>query len=404
MRSIKPVFVYTFKKYFLSKTYLITTIAIVCIIVFGMLVIGISASETATYSIGIVDNTGHYKGFVEDCNQYLTNTVVHSKDKDSLMAYKSEVLEKDDYAIIVLENLNNELTMKIYSNYSVDSADLQSIQFYFNQIYRMHLGETIGLSEDALSTISKEISSEVMQVDTTFQDNYIITYCMLLFIVMAIVLYGSNAAGEITYAKTNRVMELMITSVSDYAIFLGITLSIGLAGILQFLIILLSSFISYVLINPASLLIDSMNIDFSIINLDKGIMYIMFFVFGYLLYAVIGAGIGSLVNKNEDIIVAVMPVQLLAALQLFTGLFAMINDGYLIKFFSYFPLTTAGTMTARYISGRADFSNAFVALIILIVFLILITFIAIKMFKLGILYYGNFRNIQWGKLWRSYEL
>lgn len=397
MRSFKEVFKYTLNKYVCSSTYIITTCVISFIIIIAMIGMKFAGDDSNLKRIGILDKTGIFSQSILTLDEYLQNSKVEILDEDTEENYKEKVLNEEDYSIVILESNHDSLSMKVLDNNSVDRSDLQIIQFAFEKQYKIYLGEMINLNSEQIQAISKDITCEIEQVDTTFEDTYIITYIMLIFIVIAIIMYGSNVAGEITYAKTNRVMELLITSVSASALFLGITLSIGLAGILQLAIILVASFVGYQIIQPSIITIDSINIDFSIITLDKVIVYILFFILGYFIYAVMNAGIGSLVSKNEDIVIAIMPTQILATLQLFTGLYAIISNGKLITFLSYFPLTSAGTMMTRYITGKVSISEVTLSIVILFVSLVIVAYIAIKLFKVGILYYGNLKEVKFIK-------
>lgn len=250
--------------------------------------------------------------------------------------------------------------------------------------------EQLGIDDNQKEKLMAEASVDVIQVDTSFEDSYLIGYTFLILLVLSIMIYGSRVAGEITYTKTNRVMEVLLTSAKPRDIFIGTTMAVGFAGVLQLGIIVLIGVLGYLAIRPEMVMIDGLKIDFSIITYDKIIIYIAFFVFSYLLYAVINAGIGSLVSKNEDIMVAVLPITLVSCVQIFTGLMMIASPGSIVaKFFSYFPFTSAGTMVMDYFMGNASLINVLVSILILIISVVALTYVAIRVFINGVMYYGN---------------
>lgn len=392
MNTFVNIFRYNFKKQIKSNAYRAVTIIMLLVIIGGFGISKFINTESDPINIIAVDDTGYFND-IESWNKELKNSKIElSETILTEKECKQKVLKEEKMAIIRLEKDENEkISMKIYDHNVLSAVDLQILQGYAKSTYEYIYGKTLGITDEELTQLCNGVESEIVQVDTSFEDVYLVAYCLLLLLVLSIMMYGSQVAGEITYAKTNRVMELLLTSASPMSIFLGITLSIGLAGLLQLGIILGVTACSFQIIKPDVLVMSGLRIDFSVLTIDKIIIYLLFFIFSYLLYAVLNAGIGSLVSKNEDIMVAVLPTTILSCIQMFTGLFAIASPNALsTRIFSYIPFTAAGTMVMGYFTGGIGISKVIISLIILLISLIVISFYCIQIFLNGVIYYGNF--------------
>ncbi|HAY3977466.1 TPA: ABC transporter permease [Escherichia coli] len=403
MNLFFSIFNYNFIKQIKSTAFKAVTI-ILCLLILGIFgLTKVINQDEKPVNILVVDNTGYFKN-VEEWNSDLSSSHIALSDKSySVDECKREVLNNDNLVIITFdERSNDNIQLTVYDNNDIDYHDLHAIQSYADNIYKYEYGKSIGMTDEHLSHMSQSFSCDVIQVDTSFEDTYLLSYCLLLLLVLAIMMYGSQVAGEITYAKTNRVMELLLTSASPYSIFIGTTLAIGLAGLLQLAIILSVGVFSYKIINPQILFIDGLQIDFSMLSFDKLMVYVAFFILSYLIYAVLNGGIGSLVSKNEDIMVAVLPVTLISCVQMFTGLIAISSpNSVLCNVFSYIPFTSAGTMVMRYFMEDVSLSSVIISMLILVASIIVVSYFSINLFINGVVYYGNFKLKTLLKFWRK---
>lgn len=391
MNAFVRIFQYNFMKQIKSTAYKVVTGLMVVLIVGTFLITKFINHDPTPVDVLVVDNTGYFQD-AQEWNALLKNSKIKLTDqKLSLDECKDKVLNTDNLVGLYFDENEGTVMLNVIDNNRISSADLQVIELKANAVYEYICGKSLGITDEQLNEVFKGIQCEVTQIDTTFEDIYLVAYCLLILLVMAIMMYGSQVAGEVTYAKTNRVMELLLTSASPVAIFMGITLAIGLAGLLQLGIVLGVGIAAFNIIQPEVLIVDGLQIDFSVLTFDKTVIFILFFIFSYLLYAVLNAGIGSLVSKNEDIMVAILPTTILSMLQMFTGLFAIASPkavGTVIL--SYVPFTSAGTMVMTYFTGNASLIEVVISLLILVVSLLVVSFYSIRVFVNGVIYYGNF--------------
>ncbi len=234
----------------------------------------------------------------------------------------------------------------------------------------------------------------------------------LLF--MFIIIYGNMIMRSVIEEKTSRVIEVIISSVKPRTLLLGKIFGTTLAGITQFmvwviLIGILSSVVSSLFgIDPASIspqqqamaqtmdggtqqLIQEVMLEIHnlpVVNLI--IMFILFFVGGYLLYASLYASIGAAVDSETDTQQFMMPILMPLILAVYVGFFTVIDnpDGMVSQVFSYIPFTSPVVMLMRIPFGVPIWQQILSVVILFLSFMGTVWFAA-KIYRVGILMYGK---------------
>src|SRR5690606_32288162 len=189
---------------------------------------------------------------------------------------------------------------------------------------------------------------------------------------MFIIIYGNMIMRSVIEEKTSRVIEVIISSVKPRILLLGKIFGTTLAGITQFLIwvvliLVLMTLVSSIFgIDPSvgapsqqmltnsiggeqqflqQVMIETNNLP--ILNLI--IMFILFFVGGYLLYASLYAAVGAAVDSETDTQQFMMPILMPLILAVYVGFFTVIDNphGTVSQVFSYIPFTSPVVMLMR---------------------------------------------------------
>jgi len=174
-------------------------------------------------------------------------------------------------------------------------------------------------------------------------DSFWLPYSLMVMFYILIIGASSLMLTSITHEKENRVMELLLTSVSPREMLIGKITALGLTGLLQTLIWLSSS---YILIRLAGR-------DFSLpdaLLLTPGLLAwgVLFFMLGYALYASMMAGLGALVpNPKEGSQATIVVIFPLVIPMFFSNLVASAPNAPIFVFFSIFPLTAPISMVSR---------------------------------------------------------
>ena len=218
---------------------------------------------------------------------------------------------------------------------------------------------------------------------------------MIMSIVLFYAIYfcAYQVSSSITTEKTSKIMETLVTSTSPRTIVLGKTIGIGVVGLGQMILIVATALISAKsFLEPG--LLESV-LDMSNITPYLGIMTAIYFILGYLSYALLYALTGSTVSKPEDIQSANTPVALLAVVGFYLSYFTMMNPTSDLNLFaSLFPISSPFCMPFRIMMGLASTTDVVISITILIITIIVIARVAIKIYSNAILNYGTKMGIK----------
>lgn len=116
--------------------------------------------------------------------------------------------------------------------------------------------ESQGLTSDqSLSILTSTVSVNVVETGKSFMATYLISYVMIFLLYMSILLYGQLVATSVAGEKSNRAMEMLITSAKPTALMLGKVIASCLAGLIQLCILILTA-VGFYYINCGSLDVD----------------------------------------------------------------------------------------------------------------------------------------------------
>lgn len=237
-------------------------------------------------------------------------------------------------------------------------------------------------------------------------------------IFMFIIIYGTSVMRSVIEEKTSRIIEVIISSVKPFQLMLGKIIGNALAGILQFIIWMISAgfllFIITLIFGPESTNItqaqgvgvssqmmeqvqQSANNDLQMVlaemkNLPILTMFFSFIVYflgGYLIYSSIYAAIGAAVDSETDTQQFMMPVLMPLIIAIYVGFSVIENPhGPIALGFSLFPLTSPIVMLMRIPFG-VPWWQIVVSMLLLIITFIAIVWFAAKIYRVGILMYGK---------------
>ena len=234
----------------------------------------------------------------------------------------------------------------------------------------------------------------------------------LLF--MFIIIYGNMIMRSVIEEKTSRIIEVIISSVKPRALMLGKIFGTTLAGITQFAIwvvilgvfsIIASGVLGLELGTGVGIAQDSAQLgdaasqemavavakeiwQLPLTNLI--VMFFLYFIGGYLLYASFYAAIGAAVDSETDTQQFLLPILMPLIIAVYVGVFTVIEDphGTVSQVFSFIPLTSPVVMLMRIPFGVPLWQQIFSVLLLFITFMGTVWFAA-KIYRVGILMYGK---------------
>ena len=401
MQQFFTVFKYEFKKIVLSKGYLIST-GIMAIILAGVFFLPQLISDLKLFNsdnntpVALI-KTDYAKSdtLVQTIHAALPDYEVKLTDKSTEEA-KQEVI--DDKAKFFIEANHNLTEVTEYSKIGFSDASIREVQSIDAIVKNLRQSDLLAEQNLAPSAIAKVLNPDVkINLETVNKNgtaSVIYTFVLIYALYMAITFYGSHVMNSVVTEKTSRAMEVLATSVKPNALLFGKIISTSLAGLIQIAAIIIEAFIC-VKISSAN------NSDFPvnqiISNIPTQILVYMliFFLLGFLIYSFLYGAFASTVSKIDELGSAVMPVQIIIIFTFFVTMSA-INSGNADTpfnvFLSYFPFTAPMMMFTRAIISNVSTLEIILSILVLIVSTYFIGWLSARIYRVGILMYGEKPN------------
>ncbi|MBQ7146489.1 MAG: ABC transporter permease [Lachnospiraceae bacterium] len=250
-----------------------------------------------------------------------------------------------------------------------------------------------GLSEEeAAGLVHLTASHDIEVLGKDQETSFFYTYIMIFGLYMALILYGGMVATSVASEKSSRAMELLVTSAKPNALLFGKVLAACLAGLLQLALIFGSAMLFYRL-NQSYWGSNSIIASFFRIPGSTLLYMLIFFLLGFLLYAMLYGAVGSTASKVEDINTSSMPITLLFIVGFFIVVFSITGggrlDSVLMKIASFVPFTSPMAMFARVSMTDVPFWQVGLSLLILALSVVGVGILAARIYRVGVLLYGQ---------------
>lgn len=276
----------------------------------------------------------------------------------------------------------------IVKNTSISDGNKNIFEASLLNIYREKTLSEKGIDYAQVSEVyNTQIQSEMEILGKDGIKNYLHTYILVFGLYFIILFYGQMIATSVASEKSNRSMEILVTSTSTNSLIFGKVFAGALAGILQFAIIMIVAFASYKLNASAW----DGNLDF-FFDIPGNVLAIfaLFGTLGYLLFLFIYGAIGALVSRTEDISTSATPVTFLFIGAFFVSILGLSNPDMLaVKIASFFPFTSFMAMFVRVSMGTVATIQIAISLLILVATTFATGILGARIYRLGTLMYGN---------------
>lgn len=422
------------KKTFIIMTILGPILMAAAIIIPSYIAIKSSEKEPAT-TVGIVDESGFYDDVFVSTDriefQYLDSSLAKAKAQ----AISGEM----PYVLYIPEADSGEFPSKavFYGQENVGEK-LKTVvsNIMSNKIKDTKLQQA-GIDSELLQSIKTNIDVTSYKIDETGNEkrsyneiSQIIGYIAGLLIYMFILMFSSQVMRGVMEEKSSRIVEVIVSSVKPFQLMMGKIIGIGLVGLTQFLLwivltlVIVGAFGSSILpkeTNPIEVvnsvapagseqvtditqsIASSGGVASDILNAVSSVhigqillLFLLYFVGGYLLYASIYAAIGGAVDSEDDTqqfmwpvtIIILIPVMLIANI-------ANEPSGPIAFWLSIIPFTSPVTMMIRLPFGVPEW-QLILSLLLLFGGFVVMTWISGKIYRTGILMYG--KKVTWKEI------
>ena len=358
--------------------------------------------EATTQAIGIIDNTQNYfTSLSEKLSEYkleknqpryvVINLFDQNKPLDSLKAEANrDVVKKKIEGYIFLSANDKKEMLFEYRSLSVGNFnDYRRFEESFNKIRRVREFEKAHIDTALVSHLLNNVELNTVKIDekgkessADFKSQYFSSFIFIMILFMVIMISGGMLVRSLVEEKSNRLMEIIVSSCKPDDILKGKIL--GLSGLT------LAQIVVWVLIGVA-FAGQGMVMFASFQNL---FLLFVYFILGFVLYTAIFVGVGSIVTTEQEAQQITSYLSMITISPLVIMIPAMQNpDSLLIRVFSYIPLTTSGVMILRLNSAPISTLEILATLGELVLSIYLVIKISSKIFRIGILSYGKMPSL-----------
>lgn len=386
----------------------------------GPVLIGLFYGSIAVISMSQLSQSDSKRIAIVDPSQHLKGQIAHSKDFDFYFsASHSEALKdidkgETDLLIDIAANAMDSITLTAKSSLSIsDKQDLKELlsQQYFNS----ELSKK-GLNSDMIDSMKHHIvvSDQLLNGKSSATEiksgiGYVGAFIIYLFIFM----YGVMIMRGVTEEKNNRIVEIIVSAVKPFQLMMGKILGVALVALTQFVAWIVLSGLLFSVLSVAigaeaigngslpaqgaqmsqvpsgamgEILLQLQSLDYT--KLITG--FILFFFGGFLLYSSLFAAIGSAVDSDTETQQFMFPVSMPLIFGLIIAQVAVLKDpnSNLAIWCSMIPLTSPVVMMVR-LPFDVSWFEMLSSVVILYLSFFAVVWFAAKIYRIGILSYGQ---------------
>jgi ABC-2 type transport system permease protein len=361
-------------------------------------------------TIGVIDQAGI--DLATQFTPYFSNTTgdegtryeIRPLDVDPATAQDQVGENGVDAVLVISRDADDTLAFDYYN----DDGDLDTVA---QQVYAATSAlsisdqlQRLGVTADqfAAATAPPQFSVSGTSVANAGNDDdptgaeIAIAYICAILMFMVIQLYGNWIAQGVVEEKSSRIMEIMINAATPRDLLGGKILGIGMAALTQLIPMLLVGAAAFALQPRLAdrLDVDTTSafsqIDFGSISTRLVIFFMIYFLFGFVLFASLYAGIASLLSRQEDVSSAVAPLTTAMMVGYFGAIFTIpAPNSTVARILSIFPLTSPFNMIGRTLTTDVPAWELALSIALLVVTALAGVLIAGRIYKVGVLLYGQ---------------
>ena len=399
-----------------KKSFIILTLLTpLLIIVFGGVVSLMFQANETQMQISVIDKSGLFKDRLKSDQNI--RYVFSSEETEKSLIKALETTEEMNGVMIIPKKEIHELenSIEILTNKNLSNEARKNIAGNISEIIKAEKINALGISTAQIEDLNKGVNLHVVNIleKEKKQDSFLVgvksglsmflMYCVFTFIMM----YGIRVMRSVLEEKNNRVVEILISSVKPFELMMGKILGVTGVALVQFGVWVVMIFASAMTLGSSNvgMLGGASNVVQMVLSALSQINYglilfvfVIYFLLGYLFYSAMYAAIGSAVDNETE----TQQFTLFAILPMMLGFYGSITimnnpDGPMSFWLSMIPFTSPIAMLAR-IPFDVPVWELVLSIVILLVSTLGMVFIASKIYRVGILMYGN--KVTLKELWK----
>ncbi len=387
MRGVFQVAGREIRQAFRSKGYVISSAVVLLIVVAAFVLPAIFATEVTEYEVGLVGDGGEPIVAAADL---LANATAEGEDAGTPVEFNiteyatreqaTAGLEAGDVEAVIVDD--SELILETHA-----AADSELAQLLQQGAGVVALETLVAEEGEAAERVIELVTSDPLETTSLEGDDAPdfsaggIAFFSLMLLYLAILLYGNWILTGVTEEKSNRVVEVLLSTLKPWQLLAGKILGIGTLGILQFLVTIVVAVV-------ASRLTDALEIP--PVEFSLAVSMVVWFILGFLLYAMLYGAAGSLASRSEDAQNVAFPLSLIAAVS-FIATIGILEDprGTAAVVTTLIPFTAPFAVPARVALDAIPLWQYLSAIVIVSITIVCLTLVAGRLYKGGLLRFGK---------------
>ncbi|MGO3806060.1 MAG: ABC transporter permease [Sphingobacterium sp.] len=419
------------KRSFLLTTFLVPLFFIGMYI--GVFYLTKKSFEDTHGIVHVIDRGGEISKSLKN-NKNLTFTVSNRELQQEIETLEDEA--ENTNLLIIPDDFLRTRYVELLSSGKPNINTQSEIKNQLQEIIRAHEYARMGLNVDSVRNINDKIQITTKEIsetgDTKESHTEVamgIAMALSVLVYLSLFLYGAQVMRGIIEEKTSRVVEIIISSVKPFQLMMGKIFGIGLVGLTQFILwIILTAALTSVatafIINTSGVTPEEISAlagskdqlpetnaamdiiaAFDSINVTELLIcFFIFFLGGYFLYSGLFAAVGSAVDSETEATQFTMPITMPLLLTYVLSFGVLINDphGSIATWLSFIPFTSPIAMLVRVPFGVPTWQIIVSALLLFGGFLVT-TWVAARIYKVGILMHGKKASFKEIVKWFTYK-
>lgn len=322
---------------------------------------------------------------------------------------KIEAGEIEAY-VVVPEDVLKTKQVERYARKYGKFADMAMIEQVMSQVVVREKLADYDVPVEQVHELTRDVNLEFKQVGPEGQESraefltqYLsgIAFVMILF--GSIMGYGQHLLRAVREEKSNRIIEVLISSLKPYDLMMGKILGLGAASVTQMILWGLMGAAVFFLGSNAGFISDLID-NAKSLSVNFFISFAIFFVLGYFFYATIFALLGSIINSERDAQQVIGPITITLILPIMVAMAIVQNpDAPWVVAISMVPFFTPTMMILRASFGFVPPAQIIIGMAVLVVSIAVLGWLTAKIFRIGILMYGKRPSVSELIKWLRYK-
>ena len=355
-------------------------------------------------AVTVIDETGRLAGVIPDTESFRFIPLKGEAGSTDVKGFFDQAGDSMSALVVIPANVLDSAKVNIYSKSTVNMALVSHVTESLNDTLTAVKIASMGVPNLDKMVKEAQVDIDVNSVklsDDGTESEASTTAAMVLGMVLAfitymfVLTYGAMIMNSVIEEKTNRIVEVIVSSCKPFQLMMGKIIGVALVGVTQFLIwaILISVAVGGLGISLANDQMSDLAVVFNAIQSVNLVSiftcFVVYFLGGYLLYASLFAGFGSAVDQASDASQFTSPIIIVMVVALYAGIGCMENpNGSMAMWCSMIPFTSPIVMMVR-LPYDVPFWQIAVSVALLYGTAFGLVWVSSRIYRIGILRYGK---------------